>query len=105
MARNPRGGDGSAPAVDELVTEAGGRPPRRPRRGERVAGLTTDPTNSPEMRMHNDAARAAVAAHNSGAADSDGADWPGDPGDLLGGGTSRPQVGHTGSSDPSSLSR
>jgi len=71
VARNPRSNDGSAPVIGELGGGGGSRL-RTPRRGDRVAGLTTDPTNSPEMRLHNDAARAAQAHHNSGRADGDG---------------------------------
>src|SRR6266536_15447 len=95
-------GDGSAPVrgLDELHSGGGARPPRTAHRGERVAGLVTDPTRSPEMDLHNAAARAAVAAHNSGESGGDGPVV--DPANLLGGGTSRP-VGTC--ADPSSLSR
>jgi hypothetical protein len=101
-----RGGsaDGSKLPHGEFPV-AGGRPPRRARRGDQVTGLVTDPTSSPEMRAHNDAARAAAAAVNSGAADSDGA------GPTPGLSSPVPPGGHgvTGSgntwADPSSLSR
>ncbi len=86
--RNPGSSDGSAPAIGELISDAGARPPRRPHRGERVAQVVTDPTRSPEMNAHNAAARAAVAAHNSGESGGDGPVV--DPANLLGGGTSRP---------------
>jgi hypothetical protein len=66
-------GDGSKRPHGELISEASGARPRTPRRGDQVAIVTTDPTGSPDMRLHNDAARAALAAYNSGAADSDGA--------------------------------
>lgn len=76
MARDllsPSGGsgDGSAPAHGEIISQAGSRPPRTARTGDQVAGLTVDPTSSPEMNLHNAAARAALQAHNSGASDSD----------------------------------
>jgi hypothetical protein len=80
---------------------AGARPPRRPRRGDQVTGLVTDPTSSPEMRLHNDAARAAAAAHNAGAIDSDGAGPVQDPENLLSGARSKAT---TTWADPSSLS-
>jgi hypothetical protein len=73
MSRNPRSGDGSAPAIGELISEASGGRPRQAHRGERVAQVVTDPTSSPEMAAHNDAARAALQAHNSGASGGDGA--------------------------------
>jgi hypothetical protein len=86
MARNPSSSDGSPPAIGELIKEtSGGRPPRRPRRGDPLAGLTADPTSSPEMRAHDDAARTAQAAHNSGASDEGGPVM--DSGGLLGGGS------------------
>jgi hypothetical protein len=72
MTRNPGSSDGSAPAIGELLTGTSGSRPRTPRRGDRVAGLVADPTSSPEMRLHNDAARAAAALHNSGVSDGDG---------------------------------
>ena len=98
MARNPGGNDGSAPAIGELVTGTSGARPRTPHRGERVAQLVTDPTNSPEMRMVNDAARAALQAHNSGAAGGDGPVQ--DPGGVLSGSGSR--ASRNTWSDPSS---
>ena len=66
----------------------------------RIGGLTIDPTNSPEMRLHNDAARAAQAAHNSGASDSDGAGPVQDPTGYLSGGGSGASGGTW--ADPSS---
>ena len=98
--KNPGGGDGSAPVIGEFPSGGGSRP-RTAHRGERVAQVVTDPTNSPEMRLHNDAARAAAAAHNSGAAGGDGP-VPGLD-EFLSGGGSRGS-GNTWA-DPSSLSR
>jgi hypothetical protein len=85
MASNPSSSDGSAPAIGELITEASSARPRTARRGDRVAGLVADPSRSPDMDLHNDAARAAVAAHNSRAIDSDGAGPVSDPEGLLSG--------------------
>ena len=99
MARNPGSGDGSSPAHGELISEAGARPPRTAHRGERIAGLTTDPTRSPEMDMANAAARAAVAAHNSGESAGDGP--VSDPAGLLSGGRAPVVTGTC--ADPSSL--
>jgi hypothetical protein len=101
MARNPGRGDGSSPARGELIGEASGGRPRQPKHGERVAGVTLDPTNSPEIRMANDAARQALADYNSGASDA-ASGGISDPANLLGGGTSRPV---STCADPSSLSR
>ncbi len=87
MARNPSSSDGSAPAIGELVTGTSGSRPRTAHRGERVAQLVTDPTRSPEMDAHNDAARAALAGHNSGASGGDGPVQ--DPTSVLSGSGSR----------------
>ncbi len=101
MARNPGSSDGSSPAHGELIGEAGARPPRTAHRNERVAGITTDPTRSPEMDAHNAAARAAVAAHNSGESGGDGP--VSDPAGLLDRGRAPVVTGTC--ADPSSLSR
>ncbi len=100
MARNPSSADGSAPAIGELVTGTGtsGSRPRTAHRGERVAQVVTDPTRSPEMDMVNDAARAALASHNSGAAGGDGPVQ--DPAGVLSGSGSR--ASHNSWADPSS---
>lgn len=103
MTRNPSSNDGSAPAIGELISEASGARPRTPHRGERVAQLVTDPTNSPEMRAHNAAAAAALAAHNSGGSAADGAGPVPGLDEFLAGGGSRSGFGTC--ADPSSLSR
>jgi hypothetical protein len=92
--------DGSSPAHGELISEASGGRPRMARRGERVARVTLDGTNSDEIRAVNAAVRAAQAAHNSG--ELDGGGGISDPANLLGGGTSKPV---STCADPSSLSR
>jgi hypothetical protein len=73
MARNPRGGDGSAPVIGELGGGGGGSRPRTARRGERVAGVVLDGARSKEMAARNAEALEAQRLHNSGASDSDGA--------------------------------
>jgi hypothetical protein len=96
--------DGSAPVhgLAEFQAAGGGtRTPRQPRRGDQTAGITTDPTRSPDMDMVNNAARMGQSLVNSGASDSDGAGPVSDPGGLLSHGGGRPS-GAT-SSDPSSL--
>jgi hypothetical protein len=93
---------GPVPGLSEYMAAGGGaRTPRRERRGDQVAALTTDPTRSRDMDMVNNAARAALALHNSGGADSDGVGLVKDAGGMLTGGGGR-SSGST-SSDPSSL--
>jgi hypothetical protein len=103
MAHNPRRGDGSTPAIGELVSEASGGGARTARRGEQAATLTTDPTSSPDMTLHNDAARAALAAYNSGAVDQ-GGPVQGLDADVPPGGSGTSGSGNTWG-DTSSLSR
>jgi hypothetical protein len=100
MAQNDSTSSGSAPPVGEIVTEASGGRPRTPKRAERVSGVTLDGTRSPETDLANDAARAAQAAYNSGAADA-AAGGISDPAGMLD--RTRAPVSSGGSSDPSSL--
>ena len=95
-------GDGSAPFIGEIPEADSGRP-RVARTGDRAAGITLDPTNSPEMRAHNAAALAAQAAHNSGASDQ-GSPVRGLDDPVPAGGSGVTGSGNTWS-DPSSRSR
>jgi hypothetical protein len=109
MAKNDStssGGDcGPVPGLAEFLAAGGGaRRPHQPRRGDQVAGIATNSDRDSSrgaLDDHQAAARAALALHNSGASDSDGAGPVSDPGGLLSGGGGRPS-GST-SSDPSSL--
>jgi hypothetical protein len=108
MARNPRSGDGSAPAIGELVSEAGGSPSRRrvPPPGERAGLFQSGDSDGDSSRSgfdaHKAAARAAQAAINSGATAADGAGPVKDPTGYLSGGSSSRSGGTW--ADPSSLS-
>jgi len=103
MPRNPRSGDGSAPAIGELVTETDAKP-----RNHRAipAGFSTSNFGSgPSADAYAEHARAAAqaaAASNSGAPDGS-APVPGLDSPIPPGGSGTSGSGNTWA-DPSSLS-